>query len=107
MAAVRGHRIFLIASLAGALCACSGLPGGTPSSAQTVELDGIAYTVEELTASTWTALAPQSMADGPKKTAGLVRAIEKASRCKVTDSSYGARSAALNAQVDCGGKLKN
>lgn len=107
MAAGCGHRIILIASLAGALSACSGLGGGTPSSAQTVEHDGINYTVEELTASTWTALAPRSLADGPKKTAGLVKAIEKASRCKVTDSSYGARSSALTAQVDCGGRLKN
>lgn len=104
---VRVHLSLLIAGMAGALCACSGLRGGTPTNAQTVELDGMNYTVEELTASTWTALAPRSLADGPKKTAGLVMAIEKASRCKVTDSSYGARSAALIAQVDCGGKLKN
>jgi len=74
---------------------------------QTVQLDGDAYRVEQITASTWSAQAPRHLPDGPQKTARLVRAIEKASNCKVTDSSYGAQGAALNAQVDCGGRLRN
>jgi hypothetical protein len=74
---------------------------------QTVLLDGDAYRVEQITASTWSAQAPQHLQDSPRKHASLVRAIEKASNCKVTDSSSGAKGATLNAQVDCGSKLKN
>ena len=104
---MRTHLIALITGLAFSLSACVAARTGAELTAQTVQLDGTNYTVEELTASTWTALAPHSVPDGPQKTAGLVKAIEKASRCRVTDSSYGARSAALTAQVDCGGKLRN
>lgn len=103
----RPHLIMLIVGLAGTLTACNTVRGDAEPSAQTVQLSGTDYSVEELTASTWTALAPRSVPDGPQKIAGLVKAIEKASGCKVTDSSYGARSGALTAQVDCGGKLKN
>jgi len=74
---------------------------------QTVQLDGVAYQVEQITASTWTAVSSRALPDGPQKTASLVKAIEKASNCKVTDSSYGQQGAALNAQVDCGSKLKD
>ena len=99
--------VALIAGVAGLLSGCGATRTGAEPIAQTVQIEGTSYTVEELTASTWTALAPRSLPNGPQKTAALVKAIEKASRCKVTDSSYGARSAALTAQVDCGGKLKN
>jgi len=72
-----------------------------------LELDGVAYRVEQITASTWTARAPMRTTGGSQSTANLVRAIEKASNCKVTDSSLTAKSDALSAQVDCGSKLKN
>lgn len=72
-----------------------------------MQLDGQTYRVEQITASTWSARAPRHLPDGPQKTASLVQAIEKASNCKVTDSSYGAQGAVLNAQVDCGSRLKN
>ena len=94
-------------TLAALLPACSALRGAGEAGGQTIELDGASYRVEELTASTWTALGPVAAPDGPQKTASLRKAIEKASNCKVTDSSYAGRSAALTAQVDCGGKLKN
>ena len=97
----------VIAGLAGSLSACNTVRSDAESSAQTVQLDGTNYTVEELTASTWTALAPRSVPDGPQRTAGLVKAIEKASGCKVTDSSDGARNGVLTAQVNCGDRLKN
>ena len=103
----RHHLIMLIVVLAGSLTACNTVRSDVEPSAQTLELSGTDYSVEELTASTWTALAARSEPDGPNRTAGLVKAIEKASGCKVTDSSYSARSGALTAQVDCGGKLKN
>ncbi|WP_139351995.1 hypothetical protein [Polaromonas sp. A23] len=89
------------------LCGC-GLPAQQPESPpRTLELDGVAYRVEQITASTWTARGPAGTSGSSQTTAGLVRAIEKASNCKVTDSSYAAKSTALSAQVDCGSKLKD
>ena len=93
--------------LAALLSGCVAPAPQLESPPQTVQLDGDAYRVEQITASTWSAQAPRHLPDGPQKTARLVRAIEKASNCKVTDSSYGAQGAALNAQVDCGGRLRN
>jgi hypothetical protein len=72
-----------------------------------VELDGESYRVEQITASTWIAAMPAGLRDTPPQTVALVRAIEKASGCKVTDSSLGQQGELLNAQVDCGSKLKN
>ena len=102
----RPHLIMLIVGLSGSLTACNTVRSDAGPSVQTVQLIGTDYSVEELTASTWTAIDLRSVPDGPQRTAGLIKAIEKASGCKVTDSSYGARSGALTAQVDCGGKLK-
>ncbi len=99
--------VFLVASLAVLLSACTAPPMAVASPPQTVQLDGVAYQVEQITASTWTVISPQALSNGPEKTARLVRAIEKASKCKVTDSSYGLQGAALHAQVDCGSKLMN
>ena len=93
--------------LAALLSGCVAPGSQLESPPQTVQLDGDAYRVEQITASTWSAQAPRHLPDGPQKTASLVRAIEKASNCKVTDSSYGAGGVALNAQVDCGSRLKN
>jgi len=95
------------ASLAALLSACTTAHMAAESPPQTVQLDGVAYQVEQITASTWTAVSSRALPDGPQKTASLVKAIEKASNCKVTDSSYGQQGAALNAQVDCGSKLKD
>ena len=103
----RHHLFMLFVVLAGSLTACHTVRGDAEASAQTVQLSGTDYSVEELTAGTWTALAARSEPDGAQKTAGLVKAIEKASGCKVTDSSYSARNGAFTAQVDCGDKLKN
>lgn len=96
-----------LACLAALLSACVAPGAQLESPPQTVQLDGDAYRVEQITASTWSAQAPRHLPDGPQKTASLVRAVEKASNCKVTDISYGAGGAALNAQVDCGSRLKN
>lgn len=96
-----------LACLAALLSACVAPSSRLESPPQTVLLDGDAYRVEQITAGTWSAQAPRHLPDGPQKTASLVRAIEKASNCKVTDSSYGAQGAAFNAQVDCASRLKN
>lgn len=90
-----------------ALPGCAGLGVSAPAATQTIEIDGLSYRVEQLTASTWTATPLQAQMEGPQKTAGLVRAIEKVSACKVTNSSPGQQGKALNAQVDCGSRLKN
>ena len=99
--------VLLVASLAALLSACAAPRMAAESPPQTVQLDGLAYPVEQITVSTWTVVSPPALPNGPQKTASLVKAIEKASGCKVTDSSYGRQGTALHAQVDCGNKLKN
>ncbi len=89
------------------LAACASSPMAVQSPPQTVVFDGITYKVEQVTASTWSVALPSALADGPGKTASLVKAVEKASGCKVTDSTYGRQGAILNAQVDCSAKSKS
>lgn len=91
-----------------ALSACSSLR--EKSTASTVNIAGDAYVISQLTASTWTATAadPARVISGnvPGKSR-LLSAIEQASHCKVTDSDYSRQGKQLDAQVDCGGRLKN
>lgn len=89
------------------LTACSGLVTPQTDAAHKVELDGLNYRVEQITASTWTATPPAGLSGHRPKAASLVQAVEKASGCKVTDSSFGQQGAVLNAQVDCGSRIKN
>lgn len=77
------------------------------NTAQKVELNGLNYQVEQITASTWTASPPAGLPNSAQQNVALVKAIEKASGCKVTDSSQAQQGTALNAQVDCGSRLKN
>ncbi|MDP2033113.1 MAG: hypothetical protein Q8K29_06835 [Polaromonas sp.] len=109
---MNAHPVRPVATLAAVvmawgLTACSGLVNPQPAASQQVQLDGLAYRVEQLTASTWTATAPAGLSGHQPKPASLVQAIEKASGCKVTDSSFGQQGAVLSAQVDCGSRLKN
>jgi hypothetical protein len=104
---MNGRPWFAVVLCLSAITGCTTSPMATQVPARTVESDGQSYKVEQLTASTWTVGLPRTLADGPNKTASLVKAIEKASNCKVTDSSYGQEGKALNAQVDCGVKPKN
>ena len=96
-----------VAGIASMLSACGGMQPSPPAAVQTVELDGKNYRVEQLTASTWTATAPAAMAAGATDPAVLVKAIEKASHCRVTDSNPGEQPRVLYAQVECGSRLKN
>lgn len=89
------------------LSACGGLRETQGSTAQKVELNGLNYRVEQITASTWIATPAAGMPNSPQQNLALVKAIEKASGCKVTDSSVGQQGTTLNAQVDCGSRLKN
>jgi hypothetical protein len=95
---------YLFTGLAAALLAgCIASPMAVQSPPQTVVSEGVSYKVEQVTASTWSVTLPP----GTQTKAHLVKAIEIASKCKVTDSSYGQHGTALNAQVDCGEKPKN
>lgn len=98
----------LVAVLTAALFpACSTMREAQSSAAQKVELNGLSYQVEQITASTWSARPPVGLANSAQQNIALIKAIEKASGCKVTDSNAGLYGKALNAQVDCGSRLKN
>ena len=76
----------------------------------TVTVDGRSYLLSQLTASTWTVTAPgvsQPLTNSLDGTTALLRAIESASGCKVTDSDFSRQGMQLDAQVDCGGRFKN
>ncbi len=76
----------------------------------TVNIAGSLYVIAQLTAGTWTATAagsPRAINGSSPGKAALLTAIEQASRCKVTDSDYSRQGMQLDAQVDCGGRLKN
>ena len=77
---------------------------------RTVTVDGRSYQLNQLTASTWTVTArglSQPLTSSPDGKTALLRAIESASGCKVTDSDFSRQGMQLDAQVDCGGRFKN
>jgi hypothetical protein len=99
----------------GLLGACT-LPGTSPSVAmpmqareQIVQVEGTSYRLSPLTASTWTAsaIADKPVVGSVSGKAALIDAIEKSSGCKVTDSDVSRQGLQLDAQVDCGARLKN
>jgi hypothetical protein len=100
-------RAAALLGLALGLSACSGVRHPPTGASHPVELDGQVYRVEQITASTWTAIPPPGLSRGDIRAASLVQVIEKASGCKVTDSSFGPQEQTLSAQVDCGSILKN
>jgi len=93
-----------------ALClgACAVL---SPPDGYRVSVEGEPYVLSQLTAGTWTAIAtrpmPSSSVSKPSAQAALVQAIEQASGCKVTGSDYSREGRQLDAQVNCGSRLKN
>lgn len=95
-------------------CATGGINEG-PSSAlterQTVQIGGTTYDVGQLTESTWTAIARAGSAStieaSPAQRAALVKEIERASKCRVTDSDYSQEGRQLDAQIDCARRLQN
>ncbi|WP_421955094.1 hypothetical protein [Polaromonas sp.] len=93
-----------------ALSACSANPLTDDATARQVTVGGKIYFINQLTAGTWTATASNPLIPLPDDTASkatLLRAIEKMSDCKVTDSDYSRQGMQLDAQVDCGKGLKN
>ncbi|OGB10254.1 MAG: hypothetical protein A3E79_14085 [Burkholderiales bacterium RIFCSPHIGHO2_12_FULL_61_11] len=104
-------KVNALLAAAGVLLSACALPSvpGEPA-AHKVNVDGAPYLLSQLTASTWTASTAGRAR--PLKTsfshqAALLQAIEKTSGCKVTDSDYSRQGLQLDAQVDCGSKLKN
>jgi len=93
-----------LATCAG-LNACSMMTPGIAPEVHKISLNGESYSLTQLTASTWTAIASgasKSMNSSAGQTAGLRQAIEKTSGCKVTDSDYSQAGRQFDAQVDCG-----
>lgn len=90
------------------LMACAPLRAPAPEAGtHAVTVEGQSYWLTPLTAGTWTATASQPnaalLAQTSSRQAALVRAIEIASGCQVTDSNYAAGGRQLDAQVACAG----
>lgn len=86
-------------------CAWVAAPAG-----HKVSVGGEPYVLSQLTAGTWTAISTAVVAPSasrPSVQAALVQAIEQASGCKVTGSDYSREGRQLDAQIDCGSRLKN
>lgn len=85
--------------------------GAADPPAHRVTVEGQTYLISQLTASTWTAIAPGpkngSATSTPSGRAALLQAIELRSGCKVTDADYSRNGVQLDAQVDCASSLKN
>lgn len=71
---------------------------------QDARVDGATYVIQQLTDSTWTLTATDTLKPLPTaaaERAALLGAIEKRSGCKVTDSDYARQGMQLDAQVRC------
>jgi hypothetical protein len=87
-------------------------PAASPTDpqAQTVSVEGTSYLLSPLTASTWTAtptVVDRPIVNSASSKAALIQAIEKTSGCTVTDSDLSRQGLQLDAQIDCGARLKN
>ena len=103
------RRLISSACILAALTACSST-SLEKSTSTTIDIAGSPYVIAQLTASTWIATAagnPRVISGSTPGKAALLSAIEQASRCKVTDSDYSRQGMQLDAQVDCGSRLKN
>ena len=94
------------------LGACTLTATGNRPLQHRVMVDGKPYTITQLTASTWTAIAASPSLGTPAAPArahraALLRVIEQTSGCKVSDSDYSNQPAQLDAQVDCASRLQN
>ena len=97
----------LIACVCLIASACA-MNAAAPNSNQKISIDNRNYVISQLTAGTWTASTSGTATAMTSDTrAALLAAIEKASGCKVTDSDLSRQSHQLDAQVDCGSRMKN
>jgi hypothetical protein len=100
----------LIACGSLALGACAMSAGMSQSTQHVVTPGGENYLISQLTAGTWTATSvgvARQLATGADSKASMLYAIEQTSGCKVTDSYYTRQGLQLDAQVDCGDRIKN
>jgi hypothetical protein len=92
------------------MAGCAGPGAGEPPT-HPVSVEGQTYLISQLTAGTWTAIAPAPAGGNaiysPSARSALLRAIELRSGCKVTDADYSRDGKQLDAQVDCAGRLTN
>ncbi|WP_309683918.1 hypothetical protein [Polaromonas sp.] len=91
------------------LASCALIAPSGEAVVRKVVVQGESYNLSQLTAGTWVAIlagAPKPVNRGASK-AELLRAIEQASGCKVTDSDYSRQGQQLDAQVDCGERMAN
>lgn len=87
--------------------ACA-MNASSPNTGQKINIDHRNYIISQLTAGTWiasTSGTPTGLS--PEARSALLAAIEKASGCMVTDTSLSRQGLQLDAQVDCGGRMKN
>ena len=90
-----------------AITACAARPPTVDADARQVSIEGRAYALSALTAGTWTATPAGATSVASRVTgahqAALVKAIETASGCQVTDSNVSPNGRQLDAQVVCAG----
>lgn len=106
---MKTFRALVFASICMALAACSSTSLEKATSS-TVTIAGDAYVIAQLTAGTWIATSagsPRVISGSVPGKAALLSAIQHVSGCRVTDSDYSRQGMQLDAQVDCGSRLKN
>ncbi len=101
-------QVMLVLSACLNACAFSG-PGGDLPDRRVVLVDGQRYDIGRLTESTWTAISQPGASvsnSGAAHRLAVLKAIERASGCSVSDSDYSLGGRQLDAQLDCGGRLE-
>ena len=88
------------AALALGACASGGGTAAAPGPV-VMRIGGEGYVIQPLTAGTWIATPQTNKPADESRKAELIRSIESASGCKVTDSNYSNGLRQFDAQVDC------
>ena len=99
----------LISVIAVLLSACA-VHDQTAKPGHVIGLASSTFLITQLTAGTWAATpgtGSAPVAITAEQRGNLIAAIEKASGCRVTDSDISGNGMQLDAQVDCGSRLKN
>ena len=99
-----GHFTLLATSCVAALAlvACAAGSGTEAAPGRVVmRIGGDGYVIQPLTAGTWTATPQTNQPAAESSRTELIRAIEAASGCKVTNSDYSNGHRQFDAQVDC------
>ena len=89
-----------LAALALGACASGSGTAAAPGPV-VMRIGGEGYVIQPLTAGTWIATPQTNKPADESRKAELIRSIESASGCKVTDSNYSNGRRQFDAQVDC------